>query len=444
MLLTEEPVLDVYAYGPWRVPDGLYEEMRERAVAYNTDQRAVVLTRQLSDFYGSDTSAAGAEQWSLLTFLLGASAVRGGSRGDVDYELLSDFLATPESAVRDPAAWFTQGGRWRPPGLWLPEPAGDDRERRAVMFELARDGLDVFEGLEPIERRRRALMDLFDRRAADPELREIDMTVPNRRLEDAWVSGLTDEELAVLPELSGPVGYLGWAVGGLDTAHERLAGTVADGDEPDTALARLLLAAEAPVVPAELAVVLGTARYENVEERFRAAREGFSAEAWQYEVRAWLARGLVAGRRTPPAPGWTWRCASPARCRACRTRRSARAAAFRCARSRPTCGACSRSAGSSTRWRSGPPGPPGGDAKESPARPEADGRPLVGQPELSRLLLDAVSARLDGVRAVRLLVAARRAPGRAPPPRSPRACWPRAAPSASRCGSPTRSSRRWA
>lgn len=122
MLLTEEPVLDVYAYGPWRVPDGLYEEMRERAVAYNTDQRAVVLTRQLSDFYGSDTSAAGAEQWSLLTFLLGASAVRGGSRGDVDYELLSDFLATPESAVRDPAAWFTQGGRWRPPGLWLPSP----------------------------------------------------------------------------------------------------------------------------------------------------------------------------------------------------------------------------------------------------------------------------------------------------------------------------------
>lgn len=107
LLLTEEPVLDVYAHGPWRVPDGLYEEIRERAVAYNTDERAVVLTRRLSDFYGDRTSAAGAEQWSLLTFLLGASAVRGGSRGDVDYELLSDFLATPESAVRDPSAWFT-------------------------------------------------------------------------------------------------------------------------------------------------------------------------------------------------------------------------------------------------------------------------------------------------------------------------------------------------
>ncbi|WP_433462621.1 AAA family ATPase [Spirillospora sp. CA-128828] len=405
VLLTEEPVLDVYAHGPWRVPDGLYEEMRERAVAYNTDQRAVVLTRQLSDFYGSGTSAAGAEQWSLLTFLLGASAVRGGSRGDVDYELLSDFLATPESAVHDPVAWFTQGGRWRPPGLWLPEPAGDDRERRAVMFELARAGLDVFEGLEPIERRRRTLMDLFDRRAADPALREMDMTVPNRRLEDAWVSGLTDEELAVLPELGGPVAYLGWACAGLDTAHERLAGAVDDGDEPDVSLARLLLAAEAPVVPAELAVVLGTARYENVEERFRAAREGFSAEAWQFEVRAWLARGLVAGeadasrawldmavRITGAVQGLPDAPVSP-RCRV--PVRPFQADLRRLFTVRRVFNTLTFGAGKSEEGA--------GTGRPEPA--EAAGPALVGQPELSRALRDAVAARLAGERPVRLLIA---------------------------------------
>ncbi|WP_067799639.1 AAA family ATPase [Actinomadura formosensis] len=403
MLLTEEPVLDVYAHGPWRVPDGLYEEMRERAVAYNTDQRAVVLTRQLSDFYGDRTSAAGAEQWSLLTFLLGASAVRGGSRGDVDYELLSDFLATPEPAVREPVAWFTQGGKWRPPGLWLPEPAGDDPERRAVMFELARAGLEVFEGLEPVERRRKALMGLFDRRAADPALRKADMTVPNRRLEDAWTAGLTEEELAVLPELAGPVGYLGWACEGLDAAHERLAGAVADGDEPDAALARLLLAAEAPVVPAELAVVLGTARYENVEERFRAAREGFSAEEWQLDVRAWLARGLVAGEADaarawldmavrftgsvqglPGAPV-TPRCRVPVRPFQVDLRRLFTA---RRVLNTLTFGTGERE----------------NDAgRERPAEVAEPG--LVGQPELSRALRDAVRARLAGERAVRLLVA---------------------------------------
>ncbi|MES9541920.1 AAA family ATPase [Actinomadura sp. NPDC000600] len=405
VLLTEEPVLDVYAYGPWRVPDGLYEKMRERAVAYNTDQRALVLTRQLSDFYGSDTSAAGAEQWSLLTFLLGASAVRGGSRGDVDYELLSDFLATPESAVRDPVAWFTQGGRWRPPGLWLPEPAGDDRERRAVMYELARAGLEVFEGLEPLERRRRALMGLFDRRAADPALREADMTVPNRRLEEVWVSGLTDEELAVLPELAGPVGYLGWVCEGLDAAHERLAGAVADGEGPDDALARLLLAADAAVVPAELAVVLGGPRYENVEERFRAAREGFAAEAWQYDVRAWLARGLVAGEADaarawldmavrftgavqglPEAPV-SPRCRVPVRPFQVDLRRLFTV----------------RRVFNTLKFGGGE-----GDERTSGTEPEPvteGGARLVGQPELARAVQDAVAARLADQRPVRLLIA---------------------------------------
>ncbi|WP_141583978.1 AAA family ATPase [Actinomadura sp. WMMA1423] len=406
VLLTEEPVLDVYAYGPWRVPDGLYEEMRERAVAYNTDQRAVVLTRQLSDFYGRDTSAAGAEQWSLLTFMLGASAVRGGSRGDVDYELLSDFLATPESAVRDPAAWFTQGGRWRPPGLWLPEPAGDDRERRAVMFELARAGLEVFEGLEPLERRRRALTGLFDRRAADPALREADMTVPNRRLEEAWVSGLTDEELAVLPELAGPVGYLGWVCEGLDAAHERLAGAVADGHEPDEALARLLLAADAAVVPAELAVVLGGARYENVEERFRAAREGFAAEAWQYDVRAWLARGLVAGeadaarawldmavRFTGSVQGLPEAPVSP-RCRV--PVRPFQVDLRRLFTVRRVFNTLKFGGGEGDAQRAGTPEPE--PATESGSR-------LVGQPELERALREAVAARVAGQRPVRLLIA---------------------------------------
>ncbi|TMR33238.1 AAA family ATPase [Actinomadura geliboluensis] len=404
VLLTEEPVLDVYAYGPWRVPDGLYEEIRERAVAYNTDKRAVVLTRRLSDFYGDGTSAAGAEQWSLLTFLLGASAVRGGSRGDVDYELLSDFLATPEPAVRDPLAWFTQGGRWRPPGLWLPEPAGDDPERRTVMFELARAGLDVFAGLEPVERRRAALAELFDRRAADPELREADMAVPNRRLEDAWTAGLTDAELAVLPELAGPVGYLGWACQGLDAAHERLAGSVADGDEADAALARLLLAAEAQVVPAELAVVLGTARYENVEERFRAAREGFSAEAWQGDVRAWLARGLVAGEADaarawldmavrltgavqglPDAPV-TPKCRVPVRPFQADLRRLFTARRILHV---PSFGTGDKDAAT---------------AAERPGRAAPPEPGLVGQPELTRVLRDAVTARLAGERAVRLLV----------------------------------------
>ena len=35
LLLTDEPLLDVYSHGPWRVPDGLYDEVRERALEFD-------------------------------------------------------------------------------------------------------------------------------------------------------------------------------------------------------------------------------------------------------------------------------------------------------------------------------------------------------------------------------------------------------------------------
>ncbi|GAA4629140.1 hypothetical protein GCM10023196_048600 [Actinoallomurus vinaceus] len=295
LLLTDEPVLDVYAHGPWRVPDGLYDEVRERARAFDADERARALTGGLSDFYAQNTSAAGAELWSLLTFLLGASAIRAGSRGDVDYELLAQFLAKPEPPVRDPIAWFSQGGRLRPPGLWLVENAGDDVELRETMFALARESLDVFAGITPLEERGRALIAIFDRHAEDPELRARDLTTPHGDLERVWASDLSDDALSVLPELAGPTAYLAWACSGWIAAHERLLAAAPGGDPLVTALARLLLQADAAAAPADLAFAVGIERYESVQERFQQLREGFRAESWQAEVRSWLARGVVAG-----------------------------------------------------------------------------------------------------------------------------------------------------
>ncbi len=294
LLLTDEPVLDVYAYGPWRVPDGLYEEIRERARAFDQDERARRLTRGLSDFYSADTSAGGAELWSLLTFLLGASAIRAGSRGDVDYELFAGFLARPDPPVRDPVAWFSQGGRLRPPGLWLAEHVGDDAELREVMFALAREALDVPAGIAPIEARRQALIALFDRHASDPELRARDLSAPQSELERLWAADLPEEILSALPELAGPIGYLGWACAGWVAAHERLRAAVPGGEPPEAALARLLLQADVSSVPADLAVACGVERYEGVQEHFQRLRPTFRIESWQTELRSWLARGLVA------------------------------------------------------------------------------------------------------------------------------------------------------
>jgi hypothetical protein len=56
LLLTDEPVLDVYSFGPWRVPDGLYEEITARAEALDRDPRAVEVDCELPDFYAETTT----------------------------------------------------------------------------------------------------------------------------------------------------------------------------------------------------------------------------------------------------------------------------------------------------------------------------------------------------------------------------------------------------
>ncbi|GAA3241461.1 AAA family ATPase [Actinocorallia longicatena] len=290
LLVTDEPVFDLYSHGtPWRVPDGLLEEMKDRAMTFSRDPRAAELKRTLSGFYASDASVLGAEMWSLLTFMLGASAIRSGTRGDVDYELLLDFLASPEPAVRDTTAWFTQSGRWRPPALWMTDPAGEDREKRALMYALGREALDVFEGLEPLEPRRRALITLFDRQ--DPEA---DLARPLGELEQLWADRADEEILTALPELMGTVGYLRWAVEGFTAVHERLS-SVVPNEDVELALARVLLQAAQVQAPADLALAAGAGRYESIGARMDALRETWAVEPWQHEIRAWLARGLVAG-----------------------------------------------------------------------------------------------------------------------------------------------------
>lgn len=95
LLVSDEPVLDVYAFGPWRVADGLHERIAERAAALDRDPRAAEVTGEVPSFFRAETTSTGAELWFLLEFLLGASALRGGPRVDVQSETLGSFLAEP-------------------------------------------------------------------------------------------------------------------------------------------------------------------------------------------------------------------------------------------------------------------------------------------------------------------------------------------------------------
>ncbi|MEU7895141.1 AAA family ATPase [Nonomuraea sp. NPDC049152] len=306
LLLSDEPVLDLYSYGPWRVPDGLYEQVRARAVALNNDPAAEALAVELPDFLAEGTTVIGAELWYLLQFLVGSVAVCGGTACDLAYETMSDFVAEPRRPNRG-WTWSSADTPFLPPAYWLLDGTGDDPELRELAFGLARRCLDVFAGIEPLEPRRRALIALHDLRAAEPALAKQDLVAPLEVLPRMWAERADPRLLAVLPELLGPAGYLDWACSGFLAAHTRLIenvpGAASAGPLPGTALtfedevtlACLLAQAEITEVPAELAMSLGMARYTQVQALFSQLHEGFNADGWHALVRSWLARGVLAG-----------------------------------------------------------------------------------------------------------------------------------------------------
>jgi SpoVK/Ycf46/Vps4 family AAA+-type ATPase len=294
LLLGDEPVLDLYEHGPWRVPDGLYEDIAARAEALNADPRAAELACELPDFYAEGTTSVGAELWCLLEALLGVSNVRSGSRGDVQNATLGAFAAQP--LVRhDMVVWPVWGSPFRPPSEWLVDMAEDDPDRRTLAFGLLREGLDLFAGLVPVQRRRRAMLDLLDRWEGDPVLWERALTAPAFDLPPLWAESAGDDVLAALPELHGPVGYLEWICSGLRAAHERLRASTGRGDQFGVALAKLMVQAELTTVPAALGAILEPDDAQQVEVWFLQRRDEFVVDDWRTELRSWLVDGMIAG-----------------------------------------------------------------------------------------------------------------------------------------------------
>ncbi|MEU5882777.1 AAA family ATPase [Spirillospora sp. NPDC047279] len=284
LLVSNEPVLDVYTHGPWRVPDGLFDEIRGRVDAFVKDPRCAGLTTDRHGMLAAPTPLVTADLLLTIDFLCGAGAIVGGSHSALDRELFGPYHDPPTSPPRQPSQWGASAGSFRPVD-WLRE-----APRRDVALDLTRESLDLLEGLEPLERRRQALIKLFD----DPPAL-LDLRAPTVEQHTIWQDHASEEILAVLPELTGPIGYLEWVCAGLLPVHERLR-EVAPHDEPDLdLLVHLILQADVAQVPAELAVVLGEDRYGALLERFEAVRGGFQASEWFQRARAWLGRCLGAG-----------------------------------------------------------------------------------------------------------------------------------------------------
>ncbi|WP_433229853.1 AAA family ATPase [Actinomadura formosensis] len=284
LLLTDEPVLDVYAHGPWRVPDGLFEEISARIDGLAADPRAVDLTTDEHKLLTLPASLVTAEIFGMLAFLPGGGAIKAGSWSQLPERLLYRHLVNPGPLSTRMTRWDAPGGRWRPPVDWLIE-APD----RGAAIELARDCLALLEGIEPLEERRKALLRLYD----DPP--ECDISLPKMELREHWHAHAGDDIVAAVPELLGPVGYLEWVCAGLLASYEHLTDVAPRDESVEVHLIQLLLQGSMEHVPPELAVALGEDRYGELQQRFAVERRGFKAGAWQERTRTWLVQALVAG-----------------------------------------------------------------------------------------------------------------------------------------------------
>ncbi|MEA2447510.1 MAG: hypothetical protein QOK47_1147, partial [Actinomycetota bacterium] len=262
LAFAEEPVLDIYAVGPWRIPDGLLDSLRDAAARAVTDPRVADWVAESSESYRRPANGVGETLDLMLGFLLGGCAIRSGFWGQMVMGMTEQFWASPPAPTKPSWDYFrSQDGAWRPPGWVLSAAAGDDPERRKTAFAVLRSLVDVFQGLEPIENRRQALARLIDQRANDPAQQERDLTTSVDALPDVWAQAADADTLAALPELSGPTGYLAWALDGLGAVHRHLQEAVGDGDALNKVVADLMLAVGIQQLPAELAVATGETQF---------------------------------------------------------------------------------------------------------------------------------------------------------------------------------------
>ncbi|WP_433333541.1 AAA family ATPase [Spirillospora sp. CA-294931] len=284
LLLTDEPVLDVYSYGPWRVPEGLFEEISGRVDALAADPRAVGLTTDEHKLLTLPASLVTAEIFGMLAFLPGGGAIKAGSWSQLPERLLFQHLVNPGTLSTRMTRWDAPGGRWRPPVDWLIE--APDRD---LAITLAKECLGVLEGIEPIDERRRALIKLYE----NPP--QCDVNLPKMELREHWHTHADEDILTAVPELMGPVGYLEWVAAGLLAAYEHLSNVAPRDETVEGHLAQLLLQGSLEHVPAELAVALGEDRYRELQARFVHEKRSFKPGPWQERTRAWLLRALVSG-----------------------------------------------------------------------------------------------------------------------------------------------------
>ncbi len=114
-------------------------------------------------------------------------------------------------------------------------------------------------------------------------------------LPDAWEKGADADVLAVLPELSGPVGYLTWILDGLAAVHQRLLDVNGEGASITDVLTNLMLAVGIQKVPSELALARDDDEFSQIEQQHARLKSGFVPEVWKDGMARWLVTATIEG-----------------------------------------------------------------------------------------------------------------------------------------------------
>ncbi|GAB3463839.1 hypothetical protein GCM10027570_51400 [Streptomonospora sediminis] len=288
LLLTDEPVLDVYSYGPWRVPDGLVDELIGRIGKLMDDPRA----EPFRPGSGGMRDRFANEALQQVIMLSGGLRVNAGAYARLPAILTAEYLANSNTA-KDPTQWIFDNLRL-PPSYELFEAAAD-REQRETALDLVRELLEAVEGITPWEDRREQILRMHRQRAADPGKHENDLTGKPRDLRKDWRDGADDDMLAAMPELAPPADFLQWAYTGFAAAHKRIAAAAHDIPDHEDVVTDLCLGLKLPTLPPIASVILDDDAFGEQVERFDDHRQSFHQGTWSRRARTWLWQATLAG-----------------------------------------------------------------------------------------------------------------------------------------------------
>ena len=208
ILLTDEPVLDLYGHSPWRVPSGRYEKTVERIAALAEDPRAKQLACESDNIFVPGVSVIVADLVCMGQALCGAvGAVRGGTRCDIRSESFSPYLVEPGRPEREPTRALLSRTQFRPPGEWVLS-GHADRDSRALIMEMMPDCLDVFAGSQAVRRAQARAVSAVRGARGRPGRVRADLTARKGQLRTEWAQMLDEPDLVLWPELAEPPEYL--------------------------------------------------------------------------------------------------------------------------------------------------------------------------------------------------------------------------------------------